>query len=374
MSNGDEAANEFWRCKYLKILEYAYQVLQNNKLQHAKIKRINKNVRRISKHNQYFVQVLKRHGDDFGLHCPSVWEKIAYPGAISEPLLDAKAQMKKPPNAFFLYCKENRDSVKKLIKEQPAGMFDARNEITRQLAKDWNALPQEEREKYFEKYRDNIEQYEESIREERRKNKLMFAMTSSEDEEDDEFAAFCQTPTHPSQTPYIQGYNPFMPSSSQPPLTPHSYTPQNNTMYSSSPMHPGQNPIHSNQNPLQPSQNLLHPSHNNPLHPAQNNSLHNSQTPLHPSQNQLYPFQTHSSSLNPPHSSLHLPSNSSHSSLHLPPNSQHSSLHLPPNFLQLNQSAQLSESDDVFEGLFPPVNGVPTSLGSMNTNLSGHNT
>ena len=43
------------------------------------------------------------------------FQRIAYPGAISEPLLDAKAQMKKPPNAFFLYCKENRDSVKKLV-------------------------------------------------------------------------------------------------------------------------------------------------------------------------------------------------------------------------------------------------------------------
>lgn len=36
--------------------------------------------------------------------------------------------------------------------------------------------------KYFEKYRDNIEQYEESIREERRKNKMMFSMSSSEEE------------------------------------------------------------------------------------------------------------------------------------------------------------------------------------------------
>ena len=82
-------------------------------------------------------------------------------------------------------------------------MFDARNEITRQLAKDWNALPQEEREKYFEKYRDNIEQYEESIREESRKNKLMFAMSSSEDEEEEElpFPPSLQTPGHPSQTP-----------------------------------------------------------------------------------------------------------------------------------------------------------------------------
>ena len=32
------------------------------------------------------------------------------------------------------------------IREQPAGVLDARNEITRQLAKDWNALPQHERE------------------------------------------------------------------------------------------------------------------------------------------------------------------------------------------------------------------------------------
>lgn len=201
---------------------------------HAKIKRINKNTRRISKHNDYFVQVLKKHGDDFGLHCPSVWEKIAYPGAISEPLLDAKAQMKKPPNAFFLYCKENRDSVKKQIKEQPAGMFDARNEITRQLAKDWNALPQEEREKYFEKYRDNIEQYEESIREESRKNKLMFAMSSSEDEEEEEppFPPSMQTPGHPSQTP----------THLSPMLTPY---------------HPSQTPSHSAHYGTQFSENMI---------------------------------------------------------------------------------------------------------------------
>jgi len=234
MSNCDDVANEFWRNKYLKILEYAYQVLQSNKLYHAKIKRINKNTRRVSKHNNYFVHVLKNHGDDFGLHCPSVWEKIAYPGAISEPLLDAKAQMKKPPNAFFLYCKENRDSVKKLIREQPAGMFDARNEITRQLAKDWNALPQEEREKYFEKYRDNIEQYEESIREESRKNKLMFAMSSSEDEEEEElpFPSSLQTPGHPSQTP----------THLSPMLTP---------------FHPSQTPSHSSHYGTQFSDNMI---------------------------------------------------------------------------------------------------------------------
>eukprot|EP00116_Pleurobrachia_bachei_P013699 sb/3473961/ len=70
--------------------------------------------------------------------------------------------------------------------------------------------------KYFEKYRENIEEYEEGIREERRRNRLMFAMSSSESESEllpdqDQQNDNHQTPAHNSFSnhPFEGHHHPF---------------------------------------------------------------------------------------------------------------------------------------------------------------------
>ncbi|KAI7908347.1 high mobility group box domain-containing protein [Cokeromyces recurvatus] len=84
----------------------------------------------------------------------------------SEKLIANKPQRKKkdpnapkgPGNVFFLFCRLERDKIKD---ECPA---ENPSEVTRLLGQKWKSLTKEEKKKYYDLYKHELEEYEEAMK------------------------------------------------------------------------------------------------------------------------------------------------------------------------------------------------------------------
>ncbi|KAI8990786.1 hypothetical protein BDF20DRAFT_908636 [Mycotypha africana] len=65
---------------------------------------------------------------------------------------------KGPGNVFFLYCRMERDSIKDEVPNESLG------EVTRLLGQKWKALTKEQKQKYYDLYRKEMEEYETAMK------------------------------------------------------------------------------------------------------------------------------------------------------------------------------------------------------------------
>ncbi|KAG2209202.1 hypothetical protein INT47_005494 [Mucor saturninus] len=65
---------------------------------------------------------------------------------------------KGPGNVFFLYCRMERDNIKDEVPNESLG------EVTRLLGQKWKALPKEEKQKYYDIYKKEQEEYESAMK------------------------------------------------------------------------------------------------------------------------------------------------------------------------------------------------------------------
>ncbi|ORZ00499.1 hypothetical protein BCR43DRAFT_560981 [Syncephalastrum racemosum] len=65
---------------------------------------------------------------------------------------------KGPGNVFFLYCRMERDKIKDEVPNESLG------EVTRLLGQKWKALSKEEKQKYYDMYRKEMNEYEEAMK------------------------------------------------------------------------------------------------------------------------------------------------------------------------------------------------------------------
>ncbi|CAO3669471.1 unnamed protein product [Rhizopus stolonifer] len=78
-------------------------------------------------------------------------------GAVAKKKRDPNAP-KGPGNVFFLYCRMERDNIKDEVPNESLG------EITRLLGQKWKALTKEEKQKYYDIYKKEMEEYESAMR------------------------------------------------------------------------------------------------------------------------------------------------------------------------------------------------------------------
>ncbi|EIE90835.1 hypothetical protein RO3G_15546 [Rhizopus delemar RA 99-880] len=97
---------------------------------------------------------------------PSVSESIiseVKPGRKSTNAAVAKKKRdpnapKGPGNVFFLYCRMERDNIKDEVPNESLG------EVTRLLGQKWKALTKEEKQKYYDIYKKEMEEYESAMK------------------------------------------------------------------------------------------------------------------------------------------------------------------------------------------------------------------
>ncbi|CAO3673226.1 unnamed protein product [Rhizopus stolonifer] len=65
---------------------------------------------------------------------------------------------KGPGNVFFLYCRMERDNIKDEVPNESLG------EVTRLLGQKWKALANEEKQKYYDIYKKEMEEYESAMK------------------------------------------------------------------------------------------------------------------------------------------------------------------------------------------------------------------
>jgi hypothetical protein len=65
---------------------------------------------------------------------------------------------KGPGNVFFLYCRMERDNIKDEVPNESLG------EVTRLLGQKWKALTKEEKQKYYDIYKKEMEEYESAMK------------------------------------------------------------------------------------------------------------------------------------------------------------------------------------------------------------------
>ncbi|KAI9277362.1 high mobility group box domain-containing protein [Sporodiniella umbellata] len=65
---------------------------------------------------------------------------------------------KGPGNVFFLYCRMERDNIKDEVPNESLG------EVTRLLGQKWKALTKEEKQKYYDIYKKEMEEYETAMK------------------------------------------------------------------------------------------------------------------------------------------------------------------------------------------------------------------
>ncbi|XP_021184268.2 uncharacterized protein LOC110372071 [Helicoverpa armigera] len=187
---------EIYRRKYQLLLERCEVLQQDNERIITRIHEAKKITKRYRKDIKLLVERLDRHGDQFRTVCLEVETKpevIVRPpraggktqavskqtdkqnaGAAKKPGPKRKSKAdkperdpnapKKPCNAFFQFCQEQRPLV---VAEAEAnselGSEPSKQEVTRQLASRWRALNNEEKRVYVAMFERSKEKYAEQM-------------------------------------------------------------------------------------------------------------------------------------------------------------------------------------------------------------------
>ncbi|KAK8392787.1 hypothetical protein O3P69_014904 [Scylla paramamosain] len=175
--------------KYNAILRRCSGVQKENEMLVNRVHLVKKMVQRLRRERRYLMEELDRRGDNYRslpltIAIEEDEKSFALPQTSSLPALgrprssgsslnsrrqpqvkrerverDTPAPSpKRPSNAFLHFCQEQREAATAHHLHQTGRMPD-KKQLTRQLASRWNALPDDDKKMYVEKYERDKERY-----------------------------------------------------------------------------------------------------------------------------------------------------------------------------------------------------------------------
>lgn len=173
--------------KYNAILRRCSGVQKENEMLVNRVYLVKKMVQRLRRERRYLMEELDRRGDNYRslpltIAIEEDEKSFALPQTSSLPALgrprssgsslnsrrqpqvkrerverDTPAP-KRPTNAFLQFCQEQREAATTHHLHQ-TGRIPDKKQLTRQLASRWNALPEDDKKMYVEKYERDKERY-----------------------------------------------------------------------------------------------------------------------------------------------------------------------------------------------------------------------
>ncbi|XP_050720675.1 uncharacterized protein LOC127000707 isoform X2 [Eriocheir sinensis] len=144
--------------KYHAILRRCAGVQKENEMLVNRVYLVKKMVRRLRRERKFLMEELDRRGDNYrSLPLTIAIEEDEKSFAL--PQLQVKRERverdtstpKRPNNAFLQFCQEQREAAVAHHLNQ-TGRTPDKKQLTRQLASRWNALSEEDKKIYVEKY------------------------------------------------------------------------------------------------------------------------------------------------------------------------------------------------------------------------------
>ncbi|XP_026679460.1 TOX high mobility group box family member 3 [Diaphorina citri] len=176
-SEDDISEYHLYRRKYYLLLERCEAIQLENERIVSRLQRVHKLLLKYRKQRSIIIKHLDQHGDnwreasfvlDLRNRHPSdtsVEKPKALKKKAEKPSRDPNAP-KRPANPFFQFCQEQRTLLTDTqTKAGPQTNDPSKQEITKELAKKWNALSHDERKIYYDKYEQSKIKYKADIEE-----------------------------------------------------------------------------------------------------------------------------------------------------------------------------------------------------------------
>ncbi|KAI8142731.1 hypothetical protein BJV82DRAFT_614071 [Fennellomyces sp. T-0311] len=166
-----------YRSKYKELKRRVRDIEDDNDLLHVRIHKARKSINRLRLERTFLLERMEKmqhHGSrtnavtgdsdhsDIGYEDELYRSNHGKRGRIDKML---KPKKKKDPNApkgpgnvFFLYCRLERDKIKDEFPQENLG------DVTKLLGQKWKGLTKEEKQKYYDMYRKEMEEYEEAMK------------------------------------------------------------------------------------------------------------------------------------------------------------------------------------------------------------------
>uniref|UniRef100_A0A8D8WPT8 High mobility group protein B3 n=1 Tax=Cacopsylla melanoneura TaxID=428564 RepID=A0A8D8WPT8_9HEMI len=176
-SEDDISDYHLYRRKYYLLLERCEAIQLQNERMVSRLQHVHKLILKYRKQRSIIIKRLDQHGDN--------WREASYvldlrnrhsssdASADKPKLLKKKTEKpsrdpnapKRPANPFFQFCQEQRTLLIDTQIKTPQNTDLSKQEITKELAKKWNALSSDERKIYYDKYEQSKIKYRADIEE-----------------------------------------------------------------------------------------------------------------------------------------------------------------------------------------------------------------
>ncbi|KAI8365276.1 uncharacterized protein BYT42DRAFT_589421 [Radiomyces spectabilis] len=173
-----------YRNKYRELKKRIRDIEEENDLLHIRLYKARKNISQLKLERTFLLDRMEKvHGaslpnsdhsdmgsdiethDGIDLKYHSTKHGDHHRGRIDKMLAGKPPRRKKDPNApkgpgnvFFLYCRLERDKIKDQYPQENLG------EVTKLLGQKWKSLSKEEKQKYYDMYKKEMEEYEEAMK------------------------------------------------------------------------------------------------------------------------------------------------------------------------------------------------------------------
>ncbi|XP_029182724.1 non-histone protein 10-like [Acropora millepora] len=192
--NGVSDQETRWKGKYFTLLKHCRQMEQENERLVNRIYHVKTLLKRYRKQRSFLKDRLDEYNDDYRDAQPpfqaELLSEIAseafpnpvlpelFPGEFMSPDFPVMKKTKKresskekdkdrdpnapkkPANAFFMYCQQQRTVMQDDQKDPTVG----HHELTKSLAKEWKSLATDDKKVYYEMYEKNKERYEKEMK------------------------------------------------------------------------------------------------------------------------------------------------------------------------------------------------------------------
>ncbi|KAI9492940.1 hypothetical protein BDB00DRAFT_826237 [Zychaea mexicana] len=174
-----------YRAKYKELKRRVHDIEDENDLLHVRIHKARKSINRLRLERTFLLERMEkvhhhssssRIGNTSTALADSDHSDIGYDedmyhtsnhggkrGRIDKTLKTPKKKKdpnapKGPGNVFFLYCRLERDKIKDEFPQENLG------DVTKLLGQKWKGLTKDEKQKYYDMYRKEMEEYEEAMK------------------------------------------------------------------------------------------------------------------------------------------------------------------------------------------------------------------
>ncbi|KAL0074982.1 hypothetical protein J3Q64DRAFT_1776186 [Phycomyces blakesleeanus] len=172
-----------YRNRYKELKKRIRDIEEDNDMLTMKLYKARKSIRHLKLERTFLLDRVEKiqdpaldsghsdAGSDGYLHDESEVQKYRQNGKHAdsrgriEKILSKPPRRKKDPNApkgpgnvFFLYCRLERDKIKDEFPQENLG------EVTKILGQKWKGLTKEEKQKYYDMYKKELEEYEEAMK------------------------------------------------------------------------------------------------------------------------------------------------------------------------------------------------------------------